>query len=152
MLGDHGSCLDSDEPVFTSDIKLEITGTCIWPESRANEKYEITIYDEDVGRTEPKVKDIHARNKDGVPIYRKRRGREVPVYNFPAGFCLLQRNRHVGALQACIWVAPQLTSEILAVLSLSSSRPIYIAMDERMRERKRWIDNLRVQTNNPAEE
>jgi hypothetical protein len=152
LLGEHESYLDNDDPVFTSDVRFEITGMCVYPESRANEKYEITIYEEDVGGTEPKVKDIHVRSKDGVPLYHKRRGREIPVYNLPAGFCLLRKNRYIGALQACIWVAPQLASETLAVLSLSNVRSIYIAMDERAHERKRWIDSLHVQTSNPAEE
>lgn len=151
LLGGHADP-EKDEPVFTSDIKLEIIGTCICPKARANEKYEITIYEKDTERTEPKVDDICARNEHDVPIYRKRRGREIPVYNLPAGFCVLKWNRDIGARQACIWVSPQLATDFLAVLALSSSRPIYVAVDERMHDRQRWIDSLRVQTNNPAEE
>lgn len=141
-----------DEPVFTSAVKFVVVGMCIWPDDRTNEKYEITIYEEDVERTEPKLRDIRARNKQDAPLYRKRRGRDIPVYNVPAGFCLLERNRNINTWQACTWVSHELVTDMLAVLSLSTSRPIYLSMDERMCERKRWIDNLRVQTNSPAEE
>lgn len=152
LLGDPASYVDNDMPVFTPDIKLEIIGMCICPESRANQRYEITIYNENAESPEPKVKDIGARNKENVPIYRKRRDREIPVYNLPAGFCILERNRYINAWQACTWVAPELVTDMLAVLSLSTLRPIYVAIDERMYERKRWIDSLRVQSNNPADE
>lgn len=142
-----------DQPVFTPFIRLEVIGTCICPEPRTNERYEITIVGEDVDRLEPKIEDIRVRDKHNLQIYRKGwRDHDVPVYKLPAGFATLKQNPEMEKWHTFIWVTTQSASYILAALTQSTSRPIYVAMDEHMHERERWLDSFRVQTNSPAHE
>ena len=142
-----------DQPVFTPSIRLEVAGTCICPDSRADESYEITIVGEDVDRLEPKVEDIRVRDKDNHPIYRKGwRGRDVPAYKLPAGFATLKLNPMGEEWRAFIWVSTQSASHMIAGLTQFPSRPIYLAMCEHIHEGERWIDSFYVQTRNPADE
>jgi hypothetical protein len=152
LFGTPHDYLDDDDPVFTPEMRIEISGICIYPEARANDKYEITACGEKADRTEPKVRDVRARDKNDAPVYRKYRGQHLPVYTRPAGFAVLQKTHGTGEWCAYISVLPQTASEMLATLKESRSRPIYVSIHERKHDRRRWIQSLYVQTKNPATE
>lgn len=152
LIGNFRTYLDDDEPVFPSGIRFELSGTCISPRERAKEKYEITIYGEQVERTELKVKDIRLRDKRDLPIYRRRGDRQIPVYNPPTGFATLQRNAALSTWQACLWITFSSATNMLVLLAKLGGRQIYVSVDERRHDRKRWIRSFSLQTRNPMDE
>jgi hypothetical protein len=49
--------LSDDDPVVTPVMRIELVGTAIYPESRANDVYSITIYEDGSGRNHQSLKD-----------------------------------------------------------------------------------------------
>jgi hypothetical protein len=144
--------LSDESPVFTPEFRIDLVGTCAYPESRAGDKYELTIYGERSEAEQVKVKDIRARDQNELPIYRTYRGRQVPVYKTPPGFASLERIRATRDWRASIWVVPRTARDMLLVLNESRLRPIYVGIHERKVDRMHWIQSLHVQTRDPAEE
>lgn len=144
--------IDDDSPVFTSTTRIDISGTCTFPASRATGKYTLAIRSTQMRPLEPKVQDIRVRGKDNLPAYRQHGSRQIPVYKCPLGFSTLEKIRGANAWQAALSVPECTASDILAMLAQSASRPIYVSIHEHRHEGERWIRELYVQTKNPAEE
>lgn len=143
---------NEDSPVFTSSTRIDISGTCTFPKSRATEKYTLAIRGSQLNSREPRVKDIHVRGKDNLLAYRQYGGRQIPVYDCPLGISTFERIRGANTWSATLSVPDCTASDILAVLAQSATRPIYISIHEHRHERERWIRELYVQTKDPAEE
>ena len=86
----------------------------------------------------------------GAHKYRKVRGNMVPVYDIPKDIGFLDKVRGGKAWSGAVWVAPQTTTDMLAVLP--SVRPLYLALHELKIERRRFVSSLTLQTTHPAEE
>ncbi|MDB4409293.1 hypothetical protein N9235_00560 [Gammaproteobacteria bacterium] len=142
----------SDTRIYRFDSSVEITGTCIYPDERALENYEISVYgrEESSGELDLTLKDCHVLDDDYTPKYRKIRGKEVPVYKIPKGLGLLNRIRGTKNWSGYAWVPPRTVSDMQVLLV--GTRPLYLALHELKIGRHRWIDSLTVQTTNPAEE
>lgn len=106
-------------------MRVELTETCIYPEPRANEKYAIVIHGKQSERSEPRLKDVLVRDKDNLPIYRNYRERQLPVYERPFGFAILERNRATDRWPTSICIPAQTAGFVPAVLGDSTLRPIY---------------------------
>jgi len=141
---------DDEDPVFTPDIRIEIGGMCIYPEGRANAKFEITIYGDRTGRDHPKLKDIRALKQNGIPVYRKYRDRQIPVYERPPGLATVQKRRGENAWSTWFRVAPRVASDLLTVLK--ESRQLFVSIHERKLDRHRWVQGFSLQTTDPANE
>jgi len=78
---------EEDDPLYQFDAQLTISGICVYPDERAGESYELTIYGRDLPsqRLRMTLRDAQARDKGGMPQYRSYRGREIPVYVKPKG-------------------------------------------------------------------
>lgn len=137
-----------EQPVFTPDMRIEIVGTSTYPEHRANVRYEITVYGERSEREQPKLKDVRALDKHGVPIYRPYRGRQIAVFRPPPGIAVLNKRRASEDLSLAIWVLPQVASDMLVLLT--ASQQLYAFVHERKVERQRWVQGLSLQTTDPA--
>lgn len=136
--------------VYEFLTNLEIEGVCDWPEEREGDEYSITVYGSErhAGEFMTTLKDYHVRDEDGSLIYRKNRGKSVPVYDVPKGIGLLDRQRGTGSWSGCIWVLPRVTSDMLALLPNYS--PLYLAIHECKEGRQRRIIGLALQTAHPA--
>ena len=75
----------SDAKVFKFESHIEVEGIYRYPEERADEKTQLTIYGSNSGRREFELMlaDCHVRNDDGSRQYRRVGGKEVPVYDVP---------------------------------------------------------------------
>lgn len=144
--------IDDDSPVFTSTTRIDISGTCTFPALRASGKYTLAICSTQMRPLEPKLRDIRVRGKDNLPAYRQYRNQQIPVYKCPLGFSTLEKIRGANAWHAALSVPECTASDILAMLTQSASRPIYVSIHEHRQEGERWIRALYVQTKNPAEE
>lgn len=144
--------IDDDSPVFTSTTQIDISGTCMFPASRASGKYTLAIRSTQIRPLEPKVRDIRVRGKDNLPAYRQHGSRKIPVYECPLGFSTLEKVRGTNAWYAALSFPESTASDILAMLAQSASRPIYVFIHEHRYEGDRWIRELSVQTKNPADE
>lgn len=142
--------VNEDSLVFASSIRIDISGTCTFPKSRATEKYTLAICGSQLTSREPLVKDIQVRGKDNLLAYRQYGGRKIPVYDCPLGISTFERIRGANTWYATLSVPDYTASDILAVLAQSAARPIYISIHEHRRERERWIRELYVQTKDPA--
>ena len=141
-----------EEPVYEFRNSVIVSGTATWPEQRAGDHYEITLY----GGGSP-VRDLDARLKDlaeldahGSPRYRKYRGREVPVYRPPPGLGVLDRVRGEPTWRTYLFVKPTFADRWLALLVGTSG--LFIALHECRTGRSRWIRGIGLHTADPTED
>lgn len=137
------------DPVYLFEADLQLTGKATWPEDRAGDIYELAIHSEDspsggLGRT---LADLQARDKSGARRYRQYRGREIPVFEPPAGMGLIRKRRGERRWYGWATVAPGFVQDALAILS--QARPVYVSLHERRENRTRWVQGLTVQTIDP---
>lgn len=144
--------LDDDSPLYRTTIQLTFSGVATYPERRAGEAYELTIYgsNSDLRRNEAMVKDVQARNEHGSPKFRTYRGKQIPIYNPPSGMGLIDKVRGEPRWTAWLPVSRLFTSDALALVN--SGRSLFLAIHERRSKRARWIQGLSLQTIDPAEE
>lgn len=144
--------LNDDDPLYTFTSYLQITGMSVYPEGRAGDRYELTIYGDDAPsrRLDAKLKDAQARDKHGSPQYRSYRGREIPVYSPPEGMGLLDKIRGERSWTAWLHAAPRFVSDALTLLTLR--KDLFLTIHERKIERTRWVQGVTLQTSDPREE
>ena len=126
-----------------------MVGTAIYPEARANDIYNITIYEDSSGRKHPKLKDMQARDKEGHFVYRKCRDMQVPVCTPSPGLAVVKKIRGAREWQTCLWVEHRTASDYLTVLN-GSPRQLYVFIHERKVARLRWVVELTLQTTDSA--
>jgi hypothetical protein len=99
--------LDDDDPLYQFTAQLTISGISTYPEERAGDAYELTIYGADAPsrRLNLTLKDVQARNEHGSPQYREYRGKQIPIYNPPKGLGLLDKIR--GEPRWTAWLLPR---------------------------------------------
>ncbi|MCB0636465.1 MAG: hypothetical protein KDC54_07590 [Lewinella sp.] len=143
---------DDEEPVYEFSTHLEISGTSIGPASRAGDTYDLSLYSENRparGVNLP-LKALQELDEHDSPVYRTYRGAPVPVYREPPGIALIKKDR--GKPRWTVWVPalPHFVSDVLVLLG--QDRQVYITLYERKVERRRWLQYLTFQTNNPLDE
>lgn len=141
-----------DEPLYEFETHIEITAVCSYPEERAGDSYELTIYGEVSPESDIywKLKDIQLVDKNHVPKYRTYRGKEIPVYAPPKGMGSLEKQRGEPRWHASIWAQPRYLNDLLVLLS--HNQQLYLSIHERKIERKCWIQSVTAQTSDPADE
>lgn len=144
--------LDEHDPLYVFNSRLEITGVSTYPESRANEPYELTIYSEESpsSRFNLTLKDAQVRNEYGSPQYRQYRGSHIPVFKPPSGLGLVDKVRGEQRWSVVIWAIPRFIGELLTLLG--QKRQLYVDLHERKEARTRWVQGLGLQTTDPATE
>lgn len=145
--------LDDDDPVYEFTNQVIVTGTATYPNERAGDTYEFTIYGDDAPSRhhDAKLKDVQARDKYGSPQYRTYRGKQIPVYVAPKGLGVLNKIRGEASWRAWLFVAPRFVNDALMLLGQRATT-LFIALHERKAERTRWIQRVSLQTTDPAEE
>lgn len=144
--------LDENEFVYRFDTHLEISGTAIAPDSRASGTYDLSLYGDESpsSLTNLPLKAIHERDEHEARKYRTYRGRAVPVYWVPPGLARLDKIRGESRWRVWLSARPRFVNDALMVLG--QSRRVYLTIHERKAQRQRWVQNLSIQTNNPAED
>lgn len=152
-LDSRHSLLSTDEsPVYTHSTHIELRGVCTYPEERAGDAYEVKLisgnhYFKDFSLT---LKDVQVRDEHGIPQYRSYHGNTIPVYEKPEGIAVLEKRRGEMLWDLLAFIDPHLASNMLPLLNLP--KPLYLAIHEKKFNRKRWIQNISLQTTDPAEE
>jgi len=138
--------------VFSFGSSLEIEGTCSYPEERAGDNVQVEISGSPPGEIDfdAKLGDVHARDERGTLMYRRQRGRDVPVYDIPNGLGLLHRERGTTNWHGWAWLPEQVITQMLILLT--NVRPLFLEIHERTVGRKHWINGLTLQTTDPNEE
>ncbi len=144
--------LDMDEPLYSFTTQIEVSGTVTYPEKRAGEAWEITIYD---GRRlshylDATLKSIQMTDDRGAHRYRTYRGKDVPVFQPPKGMGHVGKVRGERAMRAWFYVSPRFLSDALVLLG--QGRTLYLAARESKEGRTRRLQGLSIQTSDPAEE
>ena len=141
-----------EEPLYEFETDLEVSATCTYPEKRAGDAYELTIYGDVSPESEIywKLRDIQLVDKNHVPRYRAYRGRQIPVYAPPKGLGSLAKERGEPRWHASVWAQPRYVNDLLVLLG--HNQQLYLSIHERKIERQRWIQSITVQTSNPEEE
>jgi hypothetical protein len=148
----HAFNLDELDPVYRFITHLVITGTATYPEDRAGDVYEVTVYGDDApsGYLQATLEDFQVRDEHRTPQYRTYRGRQVPIYKAPHGLGLLQKERGEARWTAWINVLPRLVSDMLMLLG--TGKALYISLQERKHERLRWFEAFRCKPPIPPSE
>jgi hypothetical protein len=129
-----GPLFSADEgPVFEATTTLDIRGKSTYPTERAGESYEITIKSDPSHRSQITLKDIHARSKYNVPLYRPYRGTQIPIYECPPGLATLECRRHDKVCSSWVRVDPRLTTNMLMLLG--QSWQLYLCIHESKADR-----------------
>ena len=141
-----------EEPLYEFETHLELMGTCTYPEERAGDIYELTIYGDVSPQSDIywKLKDVQVVDQNHVRQYRTYRGKDVPVYAPPKGMGSLDKTRSEPHWHGSVWAQPRYVSELLILLG--HDKQLYLSIHERKVERQRWIQSISVQTSDPAEE
>lgn len=150
----HGSLYPFDhenEPIYSFETVLHISGVCTAPQDRTGHRYDVTLYGmPDEQRNNPRIRDLHERDEYGGHKYRKRRGREEPVYAPAPPLAHIDKIRGEDRWTTSIFVAPRMVTDSLIILS--GPKQAYISIHEIKENRKRRVNSLSVQTTDPAEE
>lgn len=112
LTASHSHFATYGDLVFPAFSRLQIRCNAPYPEGRAGEAYEITLCGRSSSRTRLALKDIHMHDEHRVPMYRKDRGREFPVYKVPSELSTLERRREDKVWQAWIIHEPRLVSDM----------------------------------------
>ena len=144
--------LDDRDPVYKYITRLTIVGTATYPEDRAGQRFEVTVFGDESPsrRVFATLKDIHERGEYGQPLYRQYRGQDLPVFRKPPGLGLLDKVRGESRWTAWLNVAARLVSDMLVLLG--TKRDLYLAIEERKIGRTRWVDGVGLQTTDPAKD
>lgn len=145
--------LEDDDPLHRFSVQLTLKGVISYPESRAGEAYELTIYGEDAPSHAHhlKLKDVQVRDeKYNSPQYREYRGKRVPIYAAPKGIGHLQKERGERRWSAWLFTPTRFASDML--LLLGQGRPLFLGLREYKEGRDHWIRDVSVQTNDPKDE
>lgn len=144
--------LDDRDPVYKYVTRLTIFGAATYPEDRAGQRFEVTVFGDESPsrRVFATLKDIHERGEYGQPLYRQYRGQDLPVFRKPPGLGLLDKVRGEPRWTAWLNVAARLVSDMLVLLG--TERDLYLAIEERKIGRTRWVDGICLQTTDPAED
>ena len=144
--------LDEDAPVYQFDTHLEIFGTSVAPSSRAGDEYHLSLFGDgsSSGSVNRTLKSMQERDEDNALKYRTYRGRTVPVYREPQGLAVISKQR--GEPRWTVWVPalPRFVSDVLILLG--QDRQVYITLYERKIARRRWLQYLTIQTDDPRED
>lgn len=152
LLGSLTRYPDEDAPVYRFETYLELTGLCIDPESRAGDRYDITLIGDPRSRdVRMKIKDLRKLDKGGSPTYKKLKSCLAPLYEDTPSLGYLEKVRGEARYTAWFWVAPQFVTDCLTLVS-SKSKPVFLSLHEVRENRQRRIRSLSVQTNDPVEE
>ena len=140
----------ADPKIYSFGTSVELEGVCDYPEDRAGEMYTIMVngWENEEGKFDARLSDRHVRDEDGMPIYHKVRGEEIPVYDVPEGLGLIEKVRGEKRWTGFCWVSPRTVSDMLLLLPHVS--PLYIAIHERKVGRTRWINALSLQMSHPG--
>ena len=152
LLGTGSYGLDDEAPVHVADSMLSLRGTCIHPEDRAGERFDVTLFASFPRDHEwsLRIKDLHASDANGAPRYAKRRGRLEPVRAEPPPVARLRKTRGQSAWEINMRTEPQMITH--GLLILATGKPVYLTIDERRVNRQREVRSLGLQTTDPAEE
>ncbi len=139
-----------DDPVYGFTTELAITGVSTYPEERAGDIYELTIHGDDAPSRghAVKLKDMQTRDERGSLQYRTYRGKDVPVYDRPGSFGLLNKMGGESRWTGWLFVPTGFVRDMLVLLG--HGRDLFLALHERRSGRKRWIHGLSLQTNDPT--
>ena len=131
---------------------MELEGLCDYPDERSGDRYVISVHgwETEEGEFEARLSDRHVKDEDGTRKYRKVRGEEISVYDVPDGLGLIEKVRRKKEWSGFCWVSPGTVSDMLTLLP--HARPLYISIHERKVGRTRWINELTLQTMDPANE
>jgi hypothetical protein len=144
--------LNDDDPLYTFTAHLRITGVSVYPEERAGDAYELTVYGDDgpSRRLNATLKDAQARDKHGSPQYRVYRGKEIPVYSPPKGMGLIDKVRGEKRWTAWLHALPRFVNDALTLLA--HKEDLFLVIHERKVERTRWVQGVTLQTSDPRQE
>ncbi|TPI51691.1 MULTISPECIES: hypothetical protein [unclassified Mesorhizobium] len=143
---------DDDDPLYRFATRLTVAGISIYPEERAGDIYEVTVYGDNLGSGDigATLGDAQERDRYGAPRYRQYRGRQIPIYTPPPGMGLIAKIRGERCWTVWLRVSSCFTSDALALLR--NGRSLFLAIHERKTNRSRWVQSVSLQTTNPAEE
>lgn len=100
--------------------------------------------------TARKLRDIQAIDEHNAPQYRTYRGRHVPVNVPPPGLGIIDKVRGENAWQCYMFTTKAFVMETLAILR--QPRTVFLTIHERVEDRKRWLQYLIIQTEDPVAE
>ncbi|MCV0381722.1 hypothetical protein [Nitratireductor sp.] len=144
--------LDDNDPLFEFSTELRISGLVTYPDDRAGNELELTVYGEAANsrRLNLKLQDVHVRDKNGSPQYRRYRGTEIPVYDPPEGIGIIEKVRGEASWTGWLRASPQFMTDCL--MQLGQDHELFLGIQERKVARARWIQSVTLQTTDPAEE
>lgn len=142
---------DTDAKVYIYETNLEIEGCCTYPDKLKNLTFFITLFGTDRKYDDLflKLKDFHAIDDKWNRVYKKVKGKEVPVYDLPDGIGYIEKRRGTNIWAGAAWVLPRTVTDMLTLLP--HVRPLYLEIHALKKDRFYKMRSLYLQTNNPVD-
>lgn len=148
--GEHPYYNRPNDLVFPTHTTLDIYGNIAYPDERVGELFRLTVIGETSSDPPLILKNVQVRDEHNIPQYRTIRGTTYPVYDSPQGLTALERMREARGWRAWIFSAPHFVTELLVLLPSNSQ--LYLSVQEKKADRKRWVQSVSLQTTDPASE
>jgi hypothetical protein len=151
LVGSHPFDADRDDAVFQASSSVRMWGAVTHPAERAGQPFEVELHgDSKTSRRKLTLKDMHAHDARGVPVYKEYRGVQYPVYDRPPGLATIEPPRGDQPWRCWIFAEPAVVSDMLSILA--QARTLYLATHELKIGRRRWVRGITLQTSNPDED
>jgi hypothetical protein len=128
-----GHDVKDDELVFESRTNLVIKGTCIAPATRAKEQFEVSIYGSDSSWRKLEIGKVRKYDKDHCKL-------PVSIQGLTGIECFPPSK----TWYAFVGVSQHSASDMLVLLG--RSQPLFLAIDESIVKRDRWIQSIALLT------
>ena len=138
--------------VFLHETDLELRGTISYPEDRAGDDIDISIWGHELqdGHFSATLDQFHVRDAAGLPKYRKRGDRSDPVYEPPESVGFIERRRGTRTWSGAVYIPPAIVSDMLTLLT--GSGPLFLTINELKTGRRHKIRSITLQNKDPEEE
>ena len=138
--------------VFRYETDLDLRGTISYPEDRAGDEIDISIWGHEPqdGYFSATLDQFHVRDAAGLPKYRKRGDRSDPVYEPPESVGFIERRRGTRIWSGAVYMPPAIISDMLTLLV--GSTPAFLMINELKIGRRRVIRSITVQNKSAEDE
>ncbi|GAA5526180.1 hypothetical protein Maes01_02775 [Microbulbifer aestuariivivens] len=138
--------------VFRYETDLDLRGTISYPEDRAGDEINISIWGHNPqdGHFSATLDEFHVRDAAGLPKYRKRGDRSDPVYESPESVGFIERRRGTRIWSGAAYMPPAIVSDILTLLV--GDGQAFLMINELKIGRRRAIRSITLQNRHPENE
>ena len=137
--------------IYEQHSSIDIQCRNIDPDEPPTDTYHFSLFGFPTDHMNPDLAltNYHVEDAKGFKKYRKRKDREIPVYDIPKGMNALDKKRGERHWSSALWLSPAIVSDMITLLLSDSD--VYAACHIRHIDRVAWLNGFDLQTENPLD-